>query len=215
MTEPITTNVSTPVKAKGYVQAEGGIYRANDINYYANLGITLGGRVSKGSTFANAEVGYGTAFRAKAEVGHEFKLNKNGNMGLELAGNAEYLRNGQKSEYLSEVTIEKSGKYTSKSSWQDGYKKAGVSGMFNFKGKKGNVKVGLEAGYSRNNAPDINETYTINSNHIRHETLKNHESGFYATPKVSAELNIGKKGDWSAIADADMHRGNVGIRYTF
>lgn len=215
MTEPITTNVSTPVKAKGYVQAEGGIYRASDTNHNANIGVALGGRINKGSTFANAEVGYGTAFRAKAEVGHEFKLNKNGNMGLELAGNAEYLRNGQKSEYLSDVTTENNGKYTSKYSWQDGYKKAGVSGMLNFKGTKGNVKVGLEAGYRANNTPDINETYTINNNHIMHKTVKNHESGFYATPKVSAELNIGKKGAWSAIADADMHRGNVGIRYTF
>lgn len=218
MPNTITQKVSTPVKTEGYVQAEGGIYRAAEDRYAANIGVALGGKVSKGSTFAKAEAGYGTAFRAKVEVGHEFKLNQNGNLGLELAGNAEYLRNGQKSERLSKVAIENNGEYTSSTSWNDGYKKAGISSMFNFKGKKGNVKVGLEAGYSASNAPDIYHTFEINGNNRYQEvsfSAKQNDSGFYMTPKVSAELNLGKNGHWSAIANADVHKGNVGLRYTF
>lgn len=218
MPNTITQKVSTPVKTEGYVQAEGGIYRATEDGYATNVGVALGGKVSKGSTFANAEVGYGTAFRAKVEVGHEFKLNQKGNLGLELAGNAEYLRAGQKSEYVSKVTINNSEQNGFQTSWNNGYKKAGLSSMLNFKGKKGNVKVGLEAGYSTNNAPDIDVTHKIsNENHYQemHFGTKQNYSGFYLTPKVSAELNLGKNGHWSAIADADMHKGNVGLRYTF
>lgn len=218
MTTPITQKVSTPVKTEGYAQAEGGIYRVNLDSYVPNIGVALGGKVSKGSTFAKAEAGYGTAFRAKVEVGHEFKLNQNGNLGLELAGNAEYLRDGQKSVFSSEVVINNSEQNGLQTSWNDGYKKAGLSGMFNFKGKKGNVKVGLEGGYSANNAPDVYHTYEINGNNRYqkvHLKKEQNDSGFYMTPKVSAELNLGKNGHWSAIADADMHKGNVGLRYTF
>ena len=37
----------------------------------------------------------------------------------------------------------------------------------------------------------------------------------YATPKISAELKLGKTGNCSVIANADKFGGNAGVRFKF
>lgn len=221
MATPITN--TTRVETKGYVQIEGGVN--NYVNTQeANIGATLGGQISKGGTYANAEVGYGTAFKAKAEVGHEFSIAKN--MGLELSGNAEYVKSNTESSYNTKFTVitdEQPQTMSMGNKWHDGFKKAGGALMMTFVGKRGNVKAGIEAGAYANNAPDISTTYraTVDSengdNHSlqQHSELKARRSGMYVTPKVSAELNLGKKGNWSVVANANKFGGNAGVRFTF
>lgn len=226
MTQPITTN-TTPVKTNAYVQAEGGVNNYTNARGL-NLGATLGGEINKGGTYANAEIGYGTAFKARAEVGHEFNIGKN--MGLELSGNAEYKKSTTPSAFHSSFSAE--GYTMSRTNeWHDGLKKAGVSLMMTFNGKKGNVKIGAEVGAYANSAPNISHNYTINED-TTIATVDNNEtiisksytaelryngknSGAYITPKISAELKLDKTGNWSAVANADAFGGNAGIRYTF
>lgn len=221
MTTPITN--ATPVKANAYVQVEGGVNNYTNAKE-ANLGATLGGQVSKGGTYAKANVGYGTAFKANAEIGHEFNIGKN--MGLEISGNAEYVKSNSGSEYSSKFDLNANGSHVTNSftkTWHDGFKKAGGAMMMAFHGKNGNVKVGLEAGGYSNSAPDISTKYNAqveneegNSTNLQYKNdLKAHHSGIYAIPKVSAELNLGKKGNWSLVADADKFGGNAGVRFTF
>lgn len=224
MTQPITN--TTPVKANAYVQVDGGVNNYTNTREL-NLGATLGGQVKKGGTYANAEVGYGTAFKAKAELGHEFNLGKN--MGLELSGNAEYKKATTPSTLYTSFTA---GNTTISNSnkWHDGLKKAGTSLMMTFHGKKGNIKVGAEVGAYTNSAPNISQNYTINEDkkmtvdnnetnmresHTAEFSYNGKNSGGYITPKISAELNLGKKGNWSAVANASVFGGNAGIRYTF
>ena len=54
-----------------------------------------------------------------------------------------------------------------------------------------------------------------NQNYTLHHELKAHHSGMYATPKVSAELNLGKTNNWSLVANADRFGGNAGVRFKF
>lgn len=226
MTQPITTN-TTPVKTNAYVQAEGGVNNYTNARRL-NLGATLGGEINKDGTYANAEIGYGTAFKARAEVGHEFNIGKN--MGLELSGNAEYKKSTTPSAFHSSFSAE--GYTMSRTNeWHDGLKKAGASLMMTFNGKKGNVKIGAEVGAYANSAPNISHNYTINED-TTIATVDNNEtiisksytaelryngknSGAYITPKISAELKLDKTGNWSAVANADAFGGNAGIRYTF
>lgn len=223
MTQPIT---NTPVKANAYVQVEGGVNNYTNTRKL-NLGATLGGQIKKGSTYANAEVGYGTAFKAKAEVGHEFNIGKN--TGLDLSANAEYKKSTLSSSYTTSFRTDNTMVLDS-NKWHDGLKKAGASLMMAFHGKKGNVKVGAEVGTYANSAPNITRNYTIsedkkltvnNKETIIREThnaefsYNGKNSGGYITPKISAELNLGKKGNWSAVANANAFGGNAGIRYTF
>lgn len=224
MVDTITN--AQPVKAKAYVQAETGVNNYTNTKEL-NLGATLGGQISKGGTYAGAEVGYGATFKAKAEVGHEFNIKKN--MGLELSGNAEYRRSTTPSTFSTSLTVGDDS-YSNNTKWYDGLKKAGVGLMMTFKGKKGNVKLGAEVGAYTNSAPNISHNYTINKDNK--VTIDNNEtiiresytqsfgyngkkSGGYITPKISAELNLGKKGNWSAVANADMFGGDAGIRFTF
>ena len=229
MTIPIT---NTPVKANAYVQVEGGVNNYTNAQQ-ANLGAALGGEISKGGTFAKAEVGYGTAFKAKTEVGHEFNIGKN--MGLELSANAQYTRSNHHSTADTKITYMnpyESKEYSSTTSWKDGLRKAGGALALNFKGKKGNIKAGVEVGAYKNNAPDIqlnvnyqtlvetknNETQEINKEIYNNSTkcdIKQRNSGVYVTPKVSAELNMGKQGNWSLVANADRFGGNAGIKFKF
>ena len=224
MTQPITN--TTPVKANAYVQVEGGVNNYTNAREL-NLGASLGGQINKGKTYANAEVGYGTTFKARAEVGHEFNIGKN--MGLELSGNAEYKKSTTPSAFHSSFSAE--GYTMSRiNKWHDGLKKAGASLMMTFNGKKGNVKIGAEVGAYANSAPNISHNYTINEDtkvtvdnnetiirktHTEELRYNGKNSGAYITPKISAELKLGKTGNWSAVANADAFGGNAGIRYTF
>ena len=179
------------------------------------------------------EAGYGTAFKAKTEVGHEFNIGKN--MGLELSANAQYTRSNHHSTADTKITYTnpyECKEYSSTTSWKDGLRKAGGALALNFKGKKGNIKAGVEVGAYKNNAPDIqlnvnhqtlvetknNETQEINKEIYNNSTkcdIKQRNSGVYVTPKVSAELNMGKQGNWSLVANADRFGGNAGIKFKF
>lgn len=225
MTQPITN--TTPVKTNAYVQVEGG--KNNYVNdQELSLGATLGGQIQKGGTYANAEVGYGTTFKAKAEVGHEFNIGNN--MGLELSGNAEYKKSTMPTVLHSSLTVGRNS-IEGVDKWHNGLKKAGISLMMTFQGKKGNVKVGAEVGTYSNSAPNISKNYTINDDttqivdgnetiiresHTADISYNGKKSGEnYVTPKISAELNLDKKGHWSAVANANLFGGNAGIKYTF
>lgn len=229
MTTPIT---NTPVKTNAYVQVEGGVNNYTNTKQ-ANLGAALGGEISKGGTFAKAEVGCGTAFKAKAEVGHEFNIGKN--MGLELSANAQYTQSNKHSTADFKTTYTnsyESKEFSTTTSWKDGLRKAGGALALNFKGKKGNIKAGVEVGAYKNNAPDVHQNFNSQTivdikNNETQEThkeiynynmdydLKQRNSGMYVTPKVSAELNLGKTNNWSLVANADRFGGNAGVRFKF
>ena len=150
-------------------------------------------------------------------------------MGLELSGNAEYKKSTTPSAFHSSFSAE--GYTMSRTNkWHDGLKKAGASLMMTFNGKKGNVKIGAEVGAYANSAPNISHNYTINEDtkvtvdnnetiirktHTEELRYNGKNSGAYITPKISAELKLGKTGNWSAVANADAFGGNAGIRYTF
>ena len=217
---------STPLNKEAYAQVQAGAYSATAGKPQLNVGALLGGEISKNGTYANAEVGLGTSFSASVKAGHEFNIGKN--MGLELSANGEYLRSSYESTFKTHMDVnspnlqEQAGL---KTSWHDGY---------NFNGKKGNIKIGVEGGYRANNAPNITHQYNIQQTQnitihkpsqdvnmilVQNETVKmsynGHQAGAYITPTISAELNLGKNGHWSAVMDADRFQGNAGIRYTF
>jgi len=238
MGEP--NKITTPVvKADAYVKVEAGAYEGRKDKFNTNVDAVFGGEIKKGGTYAKAEAGYGTALKAGIEAGHEFNIGKN--IGLELSANAQYLRDNAEKSYSSTLvhdytinTPTDTGNIhyenSVKKSWHDGFKKLGASAMLNFKGKAGNVKVGLEGGYRTNNAPDIRnqlgsnvqiDVYTDDAIYSDSESMYNSDifkgkrSGAYITPKVSAELNLGKNSHWSLTANADRFQGNAGIKYTF
>ncbi len=216
MTEPITTKM--PAEKKIYVQAEGGAYKAMKGKANLNAGVLFGGEIEKKGTYLKGEIGYGTAFKAGVEAGHQFDWKNN--MGLELSANAQYLRDNSESKINNTVNVNGYG-YSFSNKWNDGYAKAGVSGMFTFEGKKGSIKAGVEGGYRTNFASNVNHNVDLivkpqDKPSVNYNTsFKGKEEGVYITPKVSAELNLGKKGNWSLIADADIYQGKAGIRYTF
>lgn len=213
-----------PVQTKAYVQAEGGVNNYVN-NKGVNLGATIGGELSKGNTYAKAEVGCGTALKAEAEIGHEFDIGKN--MGLELSANAASVESMIPTVlYESTIIRRENGtleEWKRHTKWLDGIKKAGGAMMLSFHGKKGNVKAGLEMGAYKNTAPNVVYSTDVNTEdkdgnvNVYNATsiYEGHYSGFYATPKVSAELNLGKKDNWSLVADADIFGANAGIRFNF
>ena len=188
------------------------------------MSVLIGGQISKSGTFAKAEVGYGTAFKARAEVGHEFNIGKN--MGLELSANAAYTKATEKSSYNATTTFTADNQVQTMSminKWYDGFQKAGGALMMTFNGKRGNVKAGVEVGSYSNKAPNIATDYHAavmddrgnSGTLIYHDEYKGHRNGAYVTPRVSAELNLGQKGNWSFVANADKFGGNAGVRFTF
>lgn len=221
MTEPVTKTTTQPVNAKFYVKAEGGAYNKYNVKT-ETIGLALlGGEITKGGAHTKAEVGYGTGLGAAANAGYEFNLGKN--VGFDLAANAEYYRSNTSETTKLYMSIDGQEPMSLVNKNNNGYFKAGGQALFNFKGKLGNVKAGVEAGWRTNGGANMSlstsvakedsegnkatTTYVNNINTI--------ERGAYVTPKISAELLLDKKGHWSAIADADMYKGIAGIKYTF
>ena len=241
MTEPLSIN-QKPQVFKGYVQAQGGFASAG-ADKIALFGVTGGVEARKKGFHAGAEVGAGTMFQAKAEIGKEFSIGKN--MGLDLSGKAEYrqsllgknienenyssttdvtlkLENEQDVNYHYEAPVSITSKWASR--------ETRYAGSAKLKYQKGNVNigVGVEGGYRANNAPDTNYNVIINEKisvskdgetktydiPTQISSNKNrHMSGAYITPTVSAEVKAGKH--ISFTANADMYQGQAGIRYTF
>ena len=120
--------------------------------------------------------------------------------------------------------------------WNEGDSRVNGKAMFNLNGKAGKIGVGVEAGYKTNHGiniegiDDINvsvkyqeqkaDTYDVafkEENYSESITYKfqGFEQGAYVTPKIEAELNLGKKGHAQIVADADLKQQNVGFRWTF
>ena len=241
MTEPLSIN-QKPQVFKGYVQAQGGFASAG-ADKIALFGVTGGVEARKKGFHAGAEVGVGTMFQAKAEIGKEFSIGKN--MGLDLSGKAEYkqsllgtsseiyeyssnndvavmLENGQNVNYsLSTPAI-------AANIWTPGETRFAGSAKLKYEKKNVNIGVGVEGGYRANNAPNTklnfssNQTINVSKDgetktydYSTQATIgKNkHMSGAYITPTVSAEVKAGKH--ISFTANADMYQGQAGIKYTF
>lgn len=88
---------TTPVETNLYVSLNAGAFKAYQGSTNPNIGIALGGEIRENNTYVKAAAGYGTAFGASIEVGHEFSLDKN--ISLDLSGKAEYLGKSSKTKY--------------------------------------------------------------------------------------------------------------------
>lgn len=221
MTNPVTQTTIQPVKTKFYVKAEGGAYNKYNVKT-EGIGLAyLGGEITKGGAHAKAELGYGTGLGAAANAGYEFNLGKN--VGLDLAANAEYYRSNTSETTKLYMSVDNQEPMSLVDKNNNGYFKAGGQALFNFKGKRANVKAGVEVGYRRNGGVNMLQSISVTKEDSEGNkatttygnAINTLDAGAYVTPKISAELLLDKKGHWSAIADADMYKGSAGIKYIF
>lgn len=203
----------------GYAQANAGFIRNAANEGYTNLGATIGGEVNYKGTYLRAAVGEGTVLTGKIEAGHEFDIGKN--MGLDLSANAQASR----SNYTNQVVHTLNANYNdngevknlqanSSASWQPGETRVGAKAQLTFKSSAAKFGVGLEGGMRRSVSADIVFHDTVNGTEHKTEIDRNKTKGF-VTPTVSAEVKLGKKSNFSFVANADMYQGQAGIRYTF
>ena len=214
------------VQVSGYAQANGGIIKNPADEKYANIGAALGGEINYKGTYLKAEAGAGTALTGKLELGHEFDLSKN--MGLDISAKATANKTLKSSKLMSNFNYNVNGilgEMSSVTTWHPGDVRVGLQPELTFKSKNDKFKfgVGVEGGWRKSTSPDIEHNYLLEykpetgSPVNLNDTVKYdlNKSGAYITPTVSAEVKLGKIGDFSLVANADMYQGQAGIRYTF
>lgn len=214
------------VQVSGYAQANVGIIKNLADEKYANIGAALGGEINYKGTYLKAEAGAGTALTGKFELGHEFDLGKN--MGLDISAKATANKTLKSSKLMSNFNYNVNGilgEMSSVTTWHPGEVRVGLQPELTFKSKNDKFKfgVGVEGGWRKSTSPDIEQNYSleykreagssVNLNHTLKMDLN--KSCAYITPTVSAEVKLGKKGDFLLVANADMYQGQAGIRYTF
>jgi hypothetical protein len=234
MTNPVLKNV----KVTGYAGAQAGIVKTPDYKIerenrvtitndsYLNSGAIIGCEANYKGTFARAEVGLGTAYSGKIEVGHSFDIRRN--MGFELSANAQTGKSllnkndiGVKAQaiYSSDNTYLEASK-SNKIDWKSGVSRLGAAAKFTFGSQKAKFGIGCESGIIKGSAPNGNlkataEVYN-NQQKVAGATNKvniNNKTKYYGTPTVSADIKLGK--NLSFNANVDFYQGQASIRYNF
>lgn len=204
---------------KGYTQVGIGYYNRDADTKTTFTEVSVGTNISKNRTFGNAQIGVGDGLSAKAKIGHNFPVGNH--TGIEIAGEGEYYQNFETSQCRTNFNYASDSKnvgFAYNHSWHDGYLKGGASAMLTFEGRIGKFGVGVEGGYRKNFAPDININFNASdqNNSVSHSVNYNgREQGAYITPRLEGELNLDKNGRFSLVADATLNEGSAGIRYTF
>lgn len=215
------------VTATGYVQANAGIISNAAKEKYTNAGIAIGGQVNYKKTYLRGEAGAGTALTGKLELGHEFDIGKN--MGLDLSAKSQYSSSAFKNNSTIElrdrdvvtqngVTYSSENVAISDTQWHPGEIRTGAQAELTFQSKHAKFGVGVEGGLRHSISPDIN--FNVYGDNMYGEcsgsyNLNLNKNVGYITPTLSAEVQLGKKNNFSFVANADMHQGQAGIRYTF
>ena len=122
---------------------------------------------------------------------------------------------------------------TVNANWKAGETRLGAQAELTFKSKHAKFGVGLEGGLRHSTFPNISmnvtgtkSTVTIENEGKEPTTITSKTNDFsvkrdltkkagYITPTLSAEVQLGKKSNFSFVANADMYQGQAGIRYTF
>ncbi|MBR1775710.1 hypothetical protein IJ750_01380 [bacterium] len=217
-----------------FVQAQAGAVRNAANDKYANAGVAGGVKVEKNGNYLKAEAGIGTALSGKLELGHDFALNKSKTMGIGLSANAEASRAFATNEQNVNITSEARmiindveqnaiSNLSSQAKWHPNNLSFGAKAeMFN-RGKRGEIRVGIEGGVQKNYAPDceLSTKATISASTPDVEpvtaqtrlAIDNSATRAYVTPTIYGELNAGK--GFSLFADLKINQGQAGIRYTF
>ena len=201
---------------------------------YLNTGLVLGGEANYKGTFARAEVGLGTAYSGKVEIGHSFDIGRN--MGLELSAKGEASKAiigsneigiGTQNSYSSETLNVQQGAEV-KTEWKSGVARLGARAKFTFGSKKANFGVGFESGIAKSTVPNtglkaesviyaeqqpasgaVAETCI----HSIAETNIHNSTKYYGTPTVSADIKLSKKLSFNA--NADLNQAQAGVRWNF
>lgn len=175
-----------------------------------NMGFTVGHKYEKNGTFIKSEIGVGSSAEAQLKFGHTIDLNKN--LSLELAGKGEISRALTKNSGYSISTNVGDTNERFSYSLNNGYVKAGAGAELNFKGKNFKLGAGVETGYYDNLNRNIHVELKTNDTSIIHD-VNTRKAKLYVSPTVSAEYNVNK--NLSVVANADIHKQNIGVSWTF
>lgn len=197
-------------EVRGYVVAKGGFVTNATKESIGNAQIAFGGKVTgQNGYYTKAEVGYGNAFQANVEVGKKFELANN--FDIETSVGGQYFQTTNKSNYYKAVFEENINLGpTWKPNDLRGYANAGV----NFKGKWGNVGLGVQGGVKHSSKSELppeglDETIGL----TRGTEITGKKTKAYVTPTVTTKINMGKC--WSFNADVSLEQGSIGIAYNF
>ena len=214
-------NVTQSNGAHGYVQLS-----PLKVKTLVNTGwtptVTAGFNAENKHVRFNAEAGIGpNIFDAHLEVGGKIPLKEN--LTLKPAIVADYAQQiGEENCAILEASIIVNGQLYEESeireSWHDQALKAGVATDLEYTKGKWKIAGGIEAGIRGVTEVDLygEVQYTdpdgkVHSNYAHYNN--GGDSGFYITPRFASEYGLGK--GFSINAKANIHEGNIGIRYTF
>lgn len=170
----------------------------------------------------NAEAGIGpNIFDAHLEFGEKIPLKEN--LTLKPAIVADYAQQiGEKNCAILESSIIANGQLYEESeireSWHDQAIKLGIATDLEYTKGKWKVAWGIEAGIRGVTEVDLySEVQCTDPDGKVHSNYAHYnnggDSGCYITPRMATEYGLGK--GFSINAKANIHEGNIGIRYTF
>ena len=213
-------NVTQSNGAHGYVQLSP-LKVKTLVNPQGAPTVTAGFNAENKYVRFNAEAGIGpNIFDAHLEVGGKIPLKEN--LTLKPAIVADYTRQtGDKNQAILTSSIEVNGQREENvliESWHDEAIKLGIATDLEYTKGKWKLTGGIEAGIRGATEVDLySEVNYIDPEGNEHQAATSYnnggKSGYYITPRMATEYGLGK--GFSINAKANIHEGNIGIRYTF
>ena len=196
-------------KFSGYVIAKTGVAQNATKELLGTAQLALGGKVVGDSgIFASGEVGYGSVLQVDAKVGKSFAINDNLDITTSVGGNY------TKATYTTDFYKMRTEDGDNGPEWKPfdvrGYANAGV----NFKGKWGELGVGVQGGVKHSRKPELPPEGLDQSIGITRGTdVTGSRTKAYVTPTLNSKINLGK--GFSLNFDAALDKGSLGVAWNF
>ena len=196
-------------KFSGYVIAKTGVLHNATNEFLGNTQLGVAGKVTGDSgIFALGEIGYGSVLQVDAKIGKTFDVNNNFDITTSLGGS--YAKATCKTDYYRIRMEENSNTPEWKPFDVRGYANAGV----NFKGKWGELGVGVQGGVKHSRKPELPPEGLDQSIGITRGTdITGSKTKTYVTPTVNSKINLGK--GFSLNFDAALDKGSLGVAWNF
>ena len=195
-------------KVTGYVKAHTGNIKNATNEKFSNATVCFGGKIEKNGYFAKAETGYGCTIYGQAELGKEFEIANNTVFTTSVGGS--YTKSEYKTDYYKERYKDGDNGPEWKPFDARGYANASV----NFKGKWGEVGVGVQGGVKHSKKPELPPEGLDQSIGITRGTdVTGSRTKAYVTPTVNSKINLGR--GFSLNFDAALDKGSLGVAWNF
>lgn len=201
-----------PHNIDGYLGAQTG-YVSNISGYkIPTTNIIFGGTFEKNGYFVNAEVGEGTSFYEKVDLGKKFDLGNN--LGINTSISEQYTKSNSSSNYYKNTyyALDETSPDLGPS-WKANDTRSYGQVALTYCNPTFEASLGVRGGIKSSTQPSLDGITLPDIGETRGTEYAGKAKKAFAEPVANIGVNLGK--GWKAVLQASSSQGSLGISYNF